>query len=108
MIANYYLTPAVHSCGTHAPSEFTRISSDGAILRQGALPDHLTFLSKASLARALDALPPDSRVEIDGRRTTGFDYDALEALFAFRKTAREREIDYRLVGFPDVALTPAH
>jgi anti-anti-sigma regulatory factor len=47
-------------------------------------------------------------VEIDGRKTTRFDYDALEALLEFRKTARSRNIDYRLVGIPETDLTPAH
>jgi anti-anti-sigma regulatory factor len=47
-------------------------------------------------------------VEIDGRRTTRYDYDALETLIAFRETARSRGIDYRLVGVPDTDLTPAH
>ena len=87
---------------------FTRVSPPGAVLTRYALPDQLTFLSKATIARTLDALPAGSRVEIDGRRTTRFDYDALEALLDFRPTARERGIDYRLVGVPDVQTTPAH
>ncbi len=47
-------------------------------------------------------------VEIDGRRTTRFDYDALEVLLLFRETAKVRNIDYRLVGIPEAELTPAH
>jgi len=47
-------------------------------------------------------------VEIDGRRTTRFDHDALEVLHIFRETARLRGIDYRLVGIPDTELTPTH
>jgi MFS superfamily sulfate permease-like transporter len=85
-----------------------QVSPAGAVLTRYELPDHVTFLSKASIARALEAVPPGSRVEIDGRKTSRFDYDALEALLDFRTTARERGIDYRLVGVPDVATTPAH
>jgi MFS superfamily sulfate permease-like transporter len=85
-----------------------RVSPDGAVLTRFELPDQVTFLSKASLARALEEIPPGSRVEIDGRGTRRFDYDAVEELLAFRETARERDIDYRLVGVPEVATTPAH
>lgn len=85
-----------------------KVSPPGAILTRFTLPDQVTFLSKANIARALEALPAGSRVEIDGRRTTRYDYDALETLIAFRETARSRGIDYRLVGVPDTDLTPAH
>ncbi|MCA0377412.1 MAG: STAS domain-containing protein [Gemmatimonadetes bacterium] len=85
-----------------------KVSPPGAILTRYLLPQQVTFLSKASLARTLEAIPPGSRVEIDGRQTTRFDYDALEVLLEFREAARSRNIDYRLVGVPDAALTPAH
>jgi MFS superfamily sulfate permease-like transporter len=84
------------------------VSPPGAVLTRFELPDHVTFLSKAKLATALDAMQPGSRVEIDGRKTSRFDYDALETLIAFRETARSRNIDYRLVGVPEVETTPAH
>lgn len=87
---------------------FTRISAPGAVLTRYALPEQVTFLSKASISRALNAFAPGSRVEIDGRRTTRFDHDALEVLHAFRETARLRNIDYRLVGIPETELPPAH
>ena len=84
------------------------VSPHGAVLTRYMLPDHLTFLDKANIAATLEALPPSTRVELDGRNTRRFDYDALEALLAFRATARARGIDYRLVGVPEVATTPAH
>ena len=86
----------------------TRVSPPGSVLTRYALPDHVTFLSKAGIARALDALPPGSRVEIDGRQTKRFDHDALGALLDFRPTARVRGIDFRLVGVPTVDTMPAH
>jgi MFS superfamily sulfate permease-like transporter len=87
---------------------FSRISPPGAVLTRYALPEQVTFLSKPSISRALNALKPGTRVEIDGRRTTRFDHDALEVLHIFRETARLRGIDYRLVGIPDTELTPTH
>lgn len=87
---------------------FARVSPAGAVLTRYVLPEQVTFLSKAGIARALNDLAPGSRVEIDGRRTTRFDIDALEVLHTFRDTARLRGIDYRLVGIPDTELTPTH
>ena len=89
-------------------SPFELVSPPGAVLKRYVLPDQVTFLSKAALARALDGIPAGSRVEIDGRRTKRFDYDALEQLLDFRHTARARNIDYRLVGIPEVETTPSH
>jgi MFS superfamily sulfate permease-like transporter len=86
----------------------TRVSPPGAVLTRYTLPEQVTFLSKASISRTLNGLKPGVRVEIDGRRTTRFDHDALEVLHIFRDTARRRGIDYRLVGIPDTELTPTH
>ncbi len=86
----------------------SRVSPPGAVLTRYALPEQVTFLSKASISRTLDGLKPGTRVEIDGRRTTRFDHDALEVLHIFRETAHLRGIDYRLVGIPDTELTPTH
>ena len=87
---------------------FTQVSPPGAVLTRYQLPDQVTFLHKAKLARLLEAVPPKSRIEIDGRKTARFDHDALEVLLEFRETARTRDIDYRLVGVPEIALAPAH
>jgi MFS superfamily sulfate permease-like transporter len=85
-----------------------QVSPPGAVLTRYRLPDQVTFLSKARIARLLEAVPPGSRLELDGRHTARFDHDALEVLLAYRETALRRGIDYRLVGVPDVALVPAH
>ena len=87
---------------------FTRVSPPGTVLTRFELPNQVTFLGKASLRRALDELPNGSRVEIDGRKTSQFDHDALEVLLGYRETAKSRNIDYRLVGIPDQPTAPAH
>lgn len=86
----------------------SRVSPPGAVLTRYVLPEQVTFLSKPNISRALNELKPGTRVEIDGRKTTRFDHDALEVLHIFRETARLRGIDYRLVGIPDTELTPTH
>ena len=85
-----------------------KVSGPGSVLTRYVLPDQATFLSKANIERTLQALPFDSRVEIDGRHTTRFDLDVLEQLHEFAETARLRRIDYRLVGIPAAATTPTH
>jgi SulP family sulfate permease len=97
ILAEYLRTPAL-----------IQVSPDGAVLRRFRLPDQATFLSKANIERTLSALPEGTRIEIDGSNTTRFDFDVLESLHEFRATAALRNIDYRLVGIPDVSLTPSH
>ncbi len=80
----------------------SRVSAPDAVLQRFRLPDQATFLSKANIEQTLDALPPGSRIEIDGRNTKRFDHDVLEILHDFRTTAQLREIDYRLVGVPEL------
>jgi MFS superfamily sulfate permease-like transporter len=83
-------------------------SPPGAVLKRYALPEQVTFLNKASIVTMLEALPPGSRIEIDGRNARHVDYDVLEVIHDFKATARSRNIDYRLVGVPSVPTTPSH
>ena len=85
-----------------------QVSPDGAVLRRFQLPDQATFLAKANIERTLSALPDGARVEIDGSKTSRFDYDVLESLHEFTETAKLRNIDYRLVNVPAATLTPTH
>jgi MFS superfamily sulfate permease-like transporter len=85
-----------------------RVNAVGAVLQRFALPEHATFLMKANIERTLEAFPPNSRIEIDGRKTTRIDYDVLELLHDYKITSRLRNVDFRLVGVPDVPSTPAH
>jgi SulP family sulfate permease len=87
---------------------FADVTPPGAVLRRLVLPEHVTFLHKASVAETLESLPPRSRVEIDGRQARQIDHDVLELITDFRETARLREIDLRLVGLPSTPIVPAH
>lgn len=93
----------------HAMSPaLTRVSPDGAVLTRYVLGDQATFLAKASLSEFLQRVPPGSRLEIDARPARRIDYDIAELLLDFRQTAAAKDIDYRLVGMPEVKSTPAH
>lgn len=87
---------------------FTVVSPKGSVLMRLRLNENVTFLNKASLATTLEALPPGTRVEVDGRNCTRIDHDVLELIHEFGETARLRHIDLRLVGIPEQSIMPAH
>lgn len=66
------------------------------------LPQHLSFLRKASLVAELDSIPDGSRLIIDARHTRYIDRDILEVLDTFRKSqAPDKKIALNMVGFKD-------
>lgn len=68
------------------------------------LPEHVSFLNKASIVTTLEELPAGSRVILDGTRSDVIDHDVLEAIEAFRQAAPARGIDLELRGIRQVAL----
>lgn len=87
---------------------FTEVSPPGAVLKRLQLHDNVNFLHKSALLQQLEKLPAGSRIELDARRTHRLDPDVLDVIHRFRTTARERNIDYRLVGFPSSGKPNAH
>jgi MFS superfamily sulfate permease-like transporter len=92
---------------TRSPG-FAEVSPKGSVLTRLKLHEHVSFLQKASLAKALDDLPPGSRVEIDGTACRTLDHDVLEFLGDFRQTARSKNIDFRTVGLSLPPVSPSH
>jgi len=78
----------------------TVVSVPGAVLTRYSLGQQATFLSRVRIAKTLEAVPPNSRVEIDARGCRRIDPDVLALLHEFRRRAEERHIDYRLVAVP--------
>jgi MFS superfamily sulfate permease-like transporter len=76
------------------------VSPPGAVLKRLQLHDNVNFLHKAALATMFEGLPEGTRIELDARRTRRLDADVLEVVGNFRKSAAQRNIDLRLVGFP--------
>ncbi len=69
----------------------------------------VTFFHKARLADALESVPDDSRVEIDGTRTRFVDRDVLDTLEQFRKRAATRNIEFVVGGLEMMdSHTPEH
>jgi MFS superfamily sulfate permease-like transporter len=87
---------------------YTVVSGAGAVLKRVRLHEQVTYLNKASLARLLDQLPQQSRIEIDGSSCRHIDHDVLEFISDFRQTAALREIDLRIVGIDLPPISPSH
>lgn len=87
---------------------YTVVSPHGSVLTRLRLHDHVSFLNKATLTRALEGLPSGARVEIDGTHCERIDHDVLEFIADFRETAKLRGIDFRLVGISAGATSPSH
>ena len=78
-------------------------AEDGQLLHL-RLPEHVSFLNKASIVTTLEQLPSGSRVLLDGSRSDVIDHDVLEAIEAFRQAAPARGIALELRGIRSVAL----
>jgi MFS superfamily sulfate permease-like transporter len=72
------------------------------------LSENVSFLNKASIVMTLDHLPDDSRVIIDGSKSTFIDYDVLEAIQDFKIAALDRNITVELIDVPEVTKVAAH
>ncbi len=72
------------------------------------LSEHVSFLNKASIVLTLDHMPRNSHVIIDGENSEYIDYDVLEAIQTFKKTAHERNIQVELINIKDVAVLDLH
>jgi MFS superfamily sulfate permease-like transporter len=57
------------------------------------LSEEVTFLNKATIMMALESIPEDSIVVIDGSRSMNIDDDVLEIFEDFKQTSKERNIE---------------
>jgi len=92
----YYILRANYS----TPFSFITQSKDTHDHYEIHLSEHVSFLNKASLAKALDQLPAGSVVEIYGDNTRYIDYDVIEAIYEFQHVADEREVKVFLINMP--------
>ena len=69
-----------------------------AIITRLQLVEHVSFLHRASLLRALDELEPTQRVEIDGSACLRLDPDVLESIYDYAEGRGPHQV--RLVNLP--------
>jgi len=93
-----YKSPYFYAKEEHKDREVIRIK----------LSEHVSFLNKASIVLTLDHLPHNSHVVIDGENSTYIDYDVLEAIQEFKKTAHERNIVVEVRNVEEVAIMDMH
>ena len=72
------------------------------------LSEHVSFLNKASIVLTLEHMPDNSYVIIDGENTAYIDYDVVEAINSFKKTAHERDIVVEVINVPEVPVMDMH
>lgn len=56
------------------------------------LADEVSFFNKASVVKALESIPPDSKVIIDTSNSKSIDYDVIELLKEFEINAKTKNI----------------
>jgi MFS superfamily sulfate permease-like transporter len=69
---------------------------------------NVSFLNKKKLLVLLDRIPAYAVVEVDGRDSVYIDHDILEILHDFRAKARNRHIEVKYLGIPDVESVELH
>jgi len=62
------------------------------------LAEEVSFLNKASILLMLENLPSNTEVIIDGTKSAYIDYDVLEIIEDFKKTAKLKNIELSLVN----------
>ncbi|MEO1628510.1 MAG: SulP family inorganic anion transporter, partial [Bacteroidota bacterium] len=62
------------------------------------LSEDVSFLNKASIQRTLDQLPDGVEVIINGAKARSIHPDIMEIFSDFEATAKNRDIDFKLVG----------
>jgi len=92
----YYILRANYS----TPFSFITQSKDTHDHYEIHLSEHVSFLNKASLAKALDQLPAGSVVEIYGDNTKYVDYDVIETIYEYQHVAKERGVAVSLINMP--------
>lgn len=72
------------------------------------LNSNVTFLNKVKLRDALDKIPEDSKLTIDGSQCNYIDYDILEIISEFENKAQDRDIEVRLLNIERVNVKAIH
>lgn len=70
------------------------------------LAEEVTFLNKGAILRELSALPNNTFLELDVRKTRVLDYDVLEILDEFAIKAKNRKITIKLISERGIVENP--
>jgi MFS superfamily sulfate permease-like transporter len=81
---------------------------DGQEIFYIKLNSNVTFLNKVKLRDALDKIPENSKLTIDGSQCNFIDYDILEIISEYASKANDRNIHLDLNGIQKVNVTAIH
>jgi SulP family sulfate permease len=76
-----------------------KTSEDGHELHHLVLAEEVSFFNKASVIKALDAIPPNSKVIIDCSKSKSIAYDVVELIEEFKTSAKRRNIKVETIDF---------
>jgi MFS superfamily sulfate permease-like transporter len=77
-------------------SDYFMEKKDGKYILK--LSEHMSFLNKASIKKALREIPEGSSVIIDGSSTQFIDHDVREIIKEFTVSAESKNIKYEIIG----------
>ncbi|OQP57672.1 hypothetical protein A3860_08555 [Niastella vici] len=91
-----------------AEYRITRTVMNGKETELIKLNSNVTFLNKVKLKKALDEVPENSILTIDGSNCNFVDYDILEIISEFENKAKDRHITLYTIGIEKVNVTAIH
>lgn len=72
------------------------------------LSEEVSFLNKGALISALNKVPSNTKLIIDGSNSKVIDYDVLEVIENFKINAKERDIQVETIGIQPVVTKSLH
>ena len=78
-------------------------SGDGHEIHHIELAQEVSFFNKASVLRALEAIPENSKVIIDCTKSKSIAYDVAELIKDFRSNAKMKNIEVEMINFIEPA-----
>jgi SulP family sulfate permease len=79
--------------------------ADGIQVYHMELAEEVSFFNKASVLKALDEIPENSKVIIDCTRSKSIAHDVIELIINFRTNAKTKNIQVETVNFIEPQLT---
>ncbi len=74
-------------------------TEDGFEVHHLVLAEEVSFFNKASVIKALDSIPENSKVIIDCSNSKSIAYDVVEFIYEFKRSAKERRIAVETINF---------
>lgn len=78
-------------------SAFTLVKREGQTLMR--FNKDVNFIHKSEIIKALNSIPSDSKLIIDGAKAWYIDHDVYEMIQDFKFTAKDRNIDLEIIHF---------